>query len=704
MLRKTSLIITIVFVFQIIYCSENVNLWPVPDWPVADSPEAVGMSSCRLDEYVSWLSAKAEGEPFGTAIIRRGKIVSEYYGSGAADTSKWEIGSIRKPIGSTLLGIALEEGKLDLEQIANDIWPEIFSQTGNDKDKMIQVRHLFNSSSGWKREEHPGTKWVYNNSAFTVGGMVVGRVYNVPDDRIAPLVKKRIADRIGASDWYCYHYPDDFASSYRNPGPKLAVNSNMRDLARFGYLWLRNGEWNGEQIVSKSYIKEATQNQVANLNKHYGYCWFINDGKVLLPNAPEDAYFHIGNGKGGRRTVLMVIPSLDLISVVGTHNSKYDITDGYKSEPIPDVNEWIGKIIKCIQDDSSAVPAISQKIAANGHFSDIAVDNKGNIHLVYGRNDSLFYKKYDITLNKWNPEQSPGIKISRIERSEPDIVIDSKDRVHVFAGSDYAYRNGSGWEKIGPGVNLRDTELAIDGADNVYLVHRNGNNGGYMGIKKLSPGSDSWEALTDPDKSSLGRNNHVYPDLSISPVDNSLHIVYRHGTPKNTSYRQSQDNGNTWKIQEGITDNDTEAPHVVVDYSNNVYAIDGQGNFYKKSGNEWIVEDRVVSSPRRGMPKLAVDRSNNIYCGCWGGNYNIRINGNWIGNRFINRVTGRKVTGFVEFAGMSDFAYIVWEEGNTGIPETGIEGDSVIIVAKLCQDGNIINLGKKRCGSSLTLR
>ncbi|GAG46025.1 unnamed protein product, partial [marine sediment metagenome] len=40
--------------------------------------------------------------------------------------------------------------------------------------------------------------------------------------------------------------------------------------------------------------------------------------RKLLPNAPADAYFHVGNGKEGRRTVLAVIPSLELVAGVGT--------------------------------------------------------------------------------------------------------------------------------------------------------------------------------------------------------------------------------------------------------------------------------------------------------------------------------------------------------------------------------------------------
>ena len=95
------------------------------------------------------------------------------------------------------------------------------------------------------------------------------------------------------------------------------------------------------------FLPLAYNQLVAELGGHYGLCWFVNDGRALLPSAPEDMFFHVGNGKDNRRTVLAVIPSLDLVAVVGTHAAAYDVTRGYKSEPVQHVNEWIGKIMAC---------------------------------------------------------------------------------------------------------------------------------------------------------------------------------------------------------------------------------------------------------------------------------------------------------------------------------------------------------------------
>jgi CubicO group peptidase (beta-lactamase class C family) len=324
------------------------GIWPEPDWQRVSRAEEVGMSGAALERYVAWLKSKAEREPFGTVVVRFGKIVCEYYGTGAGPTSKWEIGSIRKSVTGILLANAIADRKLSLDTPVYEVWPEIYRITGAEKDKQVRVRHLATNSSGWMTASPPGKEWLYNNAACTVGGAVIGRVYGMPDDRIAPLVAERIAKRIHAG-WDCYHFEERLSpGNYHQPGPKLAIDSNLRDLARYGYLWLRDGQWNGVQVIPTDYARQAHTNQVAALGAHYGFWWFTNDGKVLLPEAPVDVYFHVGNGKNNRRTVLLMIPSLDLVAVVGTSAGAYDITNGYTLKPVARVDEWIRKIIEAV--------------------------------------------------------------------------------------------------------------------------------------------------------------------------------------------------------------------------------------------------------------------------------------------------------------------------------------------------------------------
>jgi len=257
-------------------------------------------------------------------ICRDGEVVCEAYGDGGSADSRWEIGSIRKSVCSTLLGGAIAEGLLSLDTPVYDVWPEILT-LGQEKDRAILVRHLATNTSGWMLDHSAGDKWVYNNAACTAGNALVGRVYEMPDDRIAPLVTEKIASVIG-TDWDCYHYDGAFeAGSHGQPGPKLAIDSTLRDLAKFGQLWLNEGKRDDRAVVPADYVREARSNQCAHLDAHYGYWWFTNDGRAQIPEAPEDAFYHIGHGRAYRRTLFLCIPSESLVVAIGTHQQVFDI-------------------------------------------------------------------------------------------------------------------------------------------------------------------------------------------------------------------------------------------------------------------------------------------------------------------------------------------------------------------------------------------
>jgi hypothetical protein len=331
----------------------------------------------------------------------------------------------------------------------------------------------------------------------------------------------------------------------------------------------------------------------------------------------------------------------------------------------------------------------SPEAVAAGAYPDIAVDALGNIHIVFVREDILYYKTFIASLQKWSDEQSTGIDTGppkRISRSEPCIVVDSKNRPHVFAGWEYAYLDDGRWltSTPKPGVSLRDTNLAIDRNDEVYLVHRGGNNGGNIGILRHSPGSEGWEALEDPDKGMMGKSNHVYGDLAISPANNSIHVVYRKGQPLNTAYRSSVDGGSHW-VAEGIVDVGPESPHIVIDNYNIVYASDGFGNMFIRTDNGWISDGKPISLRTRMQPYLTADKSNQIYIGGWGGQYSIRVRGKWLEQRQVASVTGEPV-GFMVMAGATDFAYAIWEESSTVDADTGA-GKAVIVVGKISAEG-----------------
>jgi len=85
---------------------------------------------------------------------------------------------------------------------------------------------------------------------------------------------------------------------------------SARDQARFGLLTLREGNWKGEQVVSKDWINMSKNPTQARPN--YGYMnYFLNPGQEAMPAAPETAFWHLGAGNN----MVYVDPENDLVIV-----------------------------------------------------------------------------------------------------------------------------------------------------------------------------------------------------------------------------------------------------------------------------------------------------------------------------------------------------------------------------------------------------
>lgn len=326
---------------------------------------------------------------------------------------------------------------------------------------------------------------------------------------------------------------------------------------------------------------------------------------------------------------------------------------------------------------------------AIGNFPDLAVDKSGNLHVVYNRG-GLKYIKYSIETGKWLKEQDPGCGCLNVSRSDPDIVIDSKGNPHVFCGNEYAYFDGRKWVKSIPG-GIRDTELSVDGTDNIYLVHRGGNNDGFLGIKTINADKPGWKSLTDPDKYHKGSNDHVYADIFIGSNGN-IHLVQRHGPDVEVTYRRSEDGGLTWPVEEPVSNDRAEAPHIIADQSGVVYITTGTGELFRRNLNgKWISEGHKLHVYSRMQPESGIDKQDNLYITSFGGHYNTRLKSAWMGERIIDPLNKGTRIGFAETAGSDDYSYIVWEEG-TGSAEEGLTEDSKIIIGKLYPDGRIVGL------------
>lgn len=163
----------------------------------------------------------------------------------------------------------------------------------------------------------PGAVWKYNDVRVNALALAATSVWRKP---LPQVLKTYIMDPIGASNtwrWNGYRnswivldgQPIQSVSGGGHWGGGMFINAY--DMGRFGLLTLHHGNWNGKQLVSEQWVKQALTPTSA--NPGYGYMnWFLNTGRKLLPSAPENVWVHIGNGTN----IIYCDPDHHLIAVV----------------------------------------------------------------------------------------------------------------------------------------------------------------------------------------------------------------------------------------------------------------------------------------------------------------------------------------------------------------------------------------------------
>jgi CubicO group peptidase (beta-lactamase class C family) len=234
--------------------------------------------------------------------------------------------SVTKSFLSTVVGVLWQKGLIrDVTDPVRDYMPtpELFDGPHN---ATITWEHLLRQTSDWqgtlwgkpdwadspegqtpaewpnRKLNEPGTRYKYNDVRVNVLALAALHVARRP---LPEILRDEIMEPIGASSTWRWHGYDN--SWIDLDGRKVQSMTggghwgggmfiSARDLARFGYLFLRNGKWKDRQIVSSKWIDMARSPGPA--NDGYGYMnWFLNSGaKQAFPNAPKSAVTFQGNG------------------------------------------------------------------------------------------------------------------------------------------------------------------------------------------------------------------------------------------------------------------------------------------------------------------------------------------------------------------------------------------------------------------------
>jgi CubicO group peptidase (beta-lactamase class C family) len=297
-------------------------MYPSKQWEHAD-PSSANWSADLLRQ------AQTYSEQAGSSavmIVHRGRVVAEW-----GDTSRpLDVASIRKSLLSALLGIAIEDRRVELQDTLGLLGIDDREPTLSDAEKKATLADLLTSRSGVyhaidleppavaaqrpPRGSHPpGTFWYYNNWDFNAAGSIYEKAVALD---VFTSFKQKIADPTGMQDFSldaCY-YGESKVSIHRHYGFRLSA----RDLARFGLLYSRGGTWNDQQIVPARWVRTSVtplaqpHNEIF-AGRGYGYMWWSGFASDWAPTVtlPEGTFYALGFGS----QYLFIIPALDLVVV-----------------------------------------------------------------------------------------------------------------------------------------------------------------------------------------------------------------------------------------------------------------------------------------------------------------------------------------------------------------------------------------------------
>jgi CubicO group peptidase (beta-lactamase class C family) len=294
--------------------------------------------------------------PASGVIVYKGYIIAEWGNPNAVEM----VNSVTKSMLSTVVGLAVEQGlihsiddkvytylpPIELVHEAATIDQNPITKTSfiypfeTEHNRKINWEHLLRQTSDWegvlwgkpdwadrpseksdewttRKRFEPGTVYKYNDTRVNALALAATTVWR---KALPEVLREQVMQPIGASNtWAWTGYKNAWiildgkmiqsVSGGGHFGGGLFINGY--DMARFGLLTLRKGNWNGKQIIAEEWIKKSITPTTANTG--YGFMnYFLNTDRKMYPSAPASSYTHIGNGTNA----IYVDPEHELVAVI----------------------------------------------------------------------------------------------------------------------------------------------------------------------------------------------------------------------------------------------------------------------------------------------------------------------------------------------------------------------------------------------------
>jgi len=325
---------------------------PQIEWPAADWPEERAAGSDGLDAYlfpgVDWSDEERRGiRTDGILIVRHGRIVYERYDHGYTAASRHIAWSVTKSVIGTLTGMAVKDGAAALDQSVC-----AYVHGLPEASCAVTVQNLLEFASGFEwRETYEG----HSPTTSSVLAMLYGEgqsdmarfvgslplrdppgttfMYSSGDTMLLSGVVRAALEPAHGKDFArtMLFEPLGMTSAiFERDGAGTYVGASYlfatpRDLARFGFLWLHDGCWNGERLLPDGWVRDSLRPSEPFLAKALewnpggpapGRQIWLNvqtpgTSELPWPSAPADTFAALGHWSQG----VYVIPSEDLVVV-----------------------------------------------------------------------------------------------------------------------------------------------------------------------------------------------------------------------------------------------------------------------------------------------------------------------------------------------------------------------------------------------------
>ena len=294
-----------------------------------------------------------DGNTRAVLVLYKDHLIAEKYTEGFTRDTQLLGWSMTKSITGTILGILEKQGR------ANRDLNSLFPEWSNDDRANITLNDLLQMNSALEWEEdyskisdvtrmlfmendmttsqlhkqlvaEPGTVWNYSSGTSNLLSGFIKNQFSGHQEYL-DFWYKELIDKIGM---YSMTLETDLDGNYVGSSYSWAT---ARDWAKFGQLYLRRGNWNGEQIIDESWV-DYSATPVEGSNGEYGAHFWLNAGGKY-PDVPRDIFS--ANGFQGQH--VFIIPSRDIVIV------RFGLTE----YPVFDVNLFLKEILEAVGENKN---------------------------------------------------------------------------------------------------------------------------------------------------------------------------------------------------------------------------------------------------------------------------------------------------------------------------------------------------------------